>query len=58
MGTARRNKFKDADCATFDIPVLRITNAEVFGHREVLIGKLHSEWHEALSRQSLVIGLS
>lgn len=54
----RRDKLKDADCAKFDITILRVTNSEVFGYRESLIEKLRSGWREALSRKNRVIGLS
>jgi very-short-patch-repair endonuclease len=54
----RKDKLKDADCAKFDITVLRVTNSEVFGRREPLIEKLRFGWREALSRQNQVIGLS
>ena len=54
----RRDKLKDADCAKFDITILRITNSEVFGCREQLISKLRSGWREALSRKNRVIGVS
>ncbi|SEG10340.1 Very-short-patch-repair endonuclease [Thalassococcus halodurans] len=53
-----RDKLKDADCAKFDITILRITNSEVFGCREKLISKLRSGWREALSRKNRVIGVS
>lgn len=54
----RRDKLKDADCAKFDITVLRVKNSEVFGRREALIEKLRSGWREAQFRQNRVIGLS
>jgi very-short-patch-repair endonuclease len=54
----RRDKLKDADCAKFDITILRITNSEVFGCRENLISKLRSGWRDAWSRKNRVIGLS
>lgn len=54
----RRDKLKDADCAKFDITILRITNSEVFGCREKLISKLRSGWREALSRKNRVISVS
>lgn len=54
----RRDKLKDADCTKFDITILRITNAEVFGCRERLISKLRSGWREALVRKNRLIGLS
>lgn len=54
----RRDKLKDADCAKFDITVLRVKNSEVFGRSEDLIAKLRDGWREAKSQQNRVIGLS
>ncbi|MHA1545598.1 MAG: endonuclease domain-containing protein [Alphaproteobacteria bacterium] len=54
----KRDRLKDADCATFDITVLRITNAEVFGDREKLIKILRAGWRKSLMRKNKIIGLS
>ncbi len=53
-----RDRLKDADCAQFDITVLRVTNSEVFGPRDLLTNKLRAGWREALHRDNRVIGLT
>ncbi len=54
----RKDAIKEADCARFDITLLRITNAEVAGHREKLVRKLRAGWRQALARKNRIIGLS
>jgi len=53
-----KDRKKDSDCKRFDITVLRIPNAEIFGDREVLIKKLRAGWREARDRENLIIGTS
>ena len=52
----RRDSQKDADCAKFDITVLRITNRVVNGNRSALIAKLRAGWNGALHRENRIIG--
>ena len=47
-----RDRRKDADCARSGITVLRITNREVFGDKEILIRKLREGWRKALDRKN------
>jgi very-short-patch-repair endonuclease len=47
---------KEQDCARFDITLLRITNADVFGDRELLVCKLRDGWRMALKRENKLIG--
>ncbi len=54
----KRDKLKDADCARFDITVLRITNREIYGDRKALINKLRAGWREALNRENKIIGVA
>jgi very-short-patch-repair endonuclease len=49
---------KDSDCKRFDITVLRIRNAEIYGDREALIKKLRAGWREAEGRENQIIGAS
>jgi very-short-patch-repair endonuclease len=49
---------KDSDCKRFDITVLRLRNAEVFGDRDWLIKKLRAGWREAKNRENRIIGTS
>ena len=51
-----RDRQKEQDCARFDITLLRLTNAEVFGDREQLIEKLRHGWRMALRRKNKIIG--
>lgn len=53
----KRDRLKDADCARFDITILRIADSEVFGNREKLIEKLRSGWRMALSRENKIVGV-
>lgn len=52
----RRDRLKDADCARFDITVIRISNSEVFGDRGRLIEKLREGWRLAKRRPNHLIG--
>ena len=52
-----QDRLKDADCARFDITMLRITNLEVYGDRESLIEKLRAGWRNALNRENRIIGM-
>jgi very-short-patch-repair endonuclease len=47
---------KERDCARFDITLLRVTNADVFGDRDKLIQKLRHGWRMALDRENKIIG--
>ena len=47
---------KDSDCRRFDITVLRLHNAEVFGDRDLLMRKLRVGWREAKDRENRIIG--
>lgn len=47
---------KEQDCARFDITLLRLKNAEVFGDRERLIERLRDGWRTALRRENKIIG--
>jgi hypothetical protein len=47
---------KEQDCARFDITLLRITNADVFGDRDKLVDKLRHGWRMALKRENQLIG--
>jgi hypothetical protein len=49
---------KDSDCRRFDITVLRLRNAEIFGDRDWLIKKLRAGWREAKDRENRIIGTS
>jgi len=49
---------KDSDCMRFDITVLRLRNAEIFGDRDWLIEKLRASWREAKDRENRIIGTS
>lgn len=51
-----RDRQKERDCARFDITLLRLTNAEVFGDRERLIQQLRNGWREALDRENKLVG--
>ena len=53
----RRDKLKNADCARFDITVLRIANREIHGNRTALVEKLRTGWREALNRKNWIIGM-
>ena len=45
---SKRDRLKDADCARFDITVLRVANCEVYGDRRALIEKLRAGWGKAV----------
>jgi very-short-patch-repair endonuclease len=47
---------KERDCARFDISLLRVTNADVFGGRDQLVQKLRYGWRMALDRENKIIG--
>lgn len=47
---------KERDCVRFDITLLRVTNADVFGDRDKLIRKLRHGWRSALDRENKIIG--
>lgn len=51
-----KDRKKDQDCERFDITILRISNAEVFGDRERLVGKLRAGWSAAKNRENKIIG--
>jgi very-short-patch-repair endonuclease len=51
-----RDLEKEQDCARFDITLLRITNADVFGDRDKLVDKLRHGWRMALKRENQLIG--
>ncbi len=48
---------KDADCARFDITLLRITGREVFGDPEELIARIEAGWRKAMNRENRIIGM-
>ena len=52
----KRDRLKDADCARFDVTVLRLRNHEVFGSRERLIRKLRDAWLKAKRRRNHIVG--
>jgi very-short-patch-repair endonuclease len=52
----KHDHMKDEDCARFDITVLRVTNSEVFGDRELLLRKLRQGWRDAKQRPNHIIG--
>jgi very-short-patch-repair endonuclease len=54
----KRDRNKDRDCTRFDITLLRITNAEVFGDKMRLTKKLRHGWRVALDRENKIIGKS
>jgi hypothetical protein len=59
--SSQRRKFdrqKERDCARFDITLLRITNAEIFGDKARLTEKLRHGWRMALDRENKIIGTS
>ncbi|WP_193370079.1 endonuclease domain-containing protein [Pelagibius marinus] len=51
-----RDRQKDEDCARFDITLIRITNEEAFGDKEVLAAKLRDGWRQARRRENKIIG--
>jgi very-short-patch-repair endonuclease len=51
-----RDVEKERDCSRFDITLLRIMNADVFGDRDMLVDKLRQGWRKALKRENLLIG--
>lgn len=51
-----RDRLKDADCARFDITVIRLSNREVFGDRTHLVKKLRDGWRKAQRRKNAIIG--
>ncbi len=54
-----KDQQKDLDCKEkYDITMLRIKNAEVFGNRSILIDKLRNGWRAALQRKNKIIGKS
>jgi very-short-patch-repair endonuclease len=54
----KRDRQKERDCARFDITLLRITNAEVFGDKVRLTEKLRHGWRMALDREDKIVGTS
>lgn len=52
----RKDAMKDADAKRFDITVLRLTNVEVAGDKDVLTQKLRDGWRAALNRRNQIIG--
>lgn len=52
----KRDREKNYDCRRFDITLVRIHNAEVFGDREKLVQKLRKGWRRALDRENKIIG--
>lgn len=52
-----RDRQKDADCAKFDITVLRLTNGDIAGNRRILLAKLRAGWRKALNRKNRIIGM-
>ncbi len=52
----KRDSQKERDCTRFDITLLRLTNADVFGDRERLMQKLRDGWRMALKRENRIIG--
>lgn len=52
----KKDAIKDADCARFDITLIRISNAEVFGQRSNLIDLLREGWRKAKNRENQIIG--
>ena len=53
----RRDRQKEADCAKFDITLIRITNREIWGNRGALIEKLRAGWRQALDRKNRIVGM-
>jgi very-short-patch-repair endonuclease len=51
-----RDLEKDRDCTRFDITILRLSNADVFGDRECLVQKLREGWRRAKTRRNSIIG--
>ena len=51
-----RDLEKEQDCTRFDISLLRITNADVFGDRDRLVDKLRHGWRMALKRKNQLTG--
>lgn len=51
-----RDAQKEADCARFDITLLRLSNAEVLGDRGDLLAKLRAGWKAAKQRENKIIG--
>ncbi|WP_201860157.1 endonuclease domain-containing protein [Microvirga soli] len=51
-----RDAEKDRDCERFDITLIRVRNAEIFGEREMLISKLRAAWVKAKRRENRIIG--
>ena len=47
---------KDQDAERFDITVLRLTNGEVAGNKEILTQKLRNAWRAAINRENKIIG--
>jgi very-short-patch-repair endonuclease len=51
-----RDAEKEADCARFDITLVRLTNTQVFGQRETLVAMLRAGWKVAMHRENRIIG--
>jgi very-short-patch-repair endonuclease len=51
-----RDSQKEADCARFDITLLRLRNSDVFGSRAALVEKLRKGWAGAQARENKIIG--
>ena len=47
-----KDRKKDADCKRFDITVLRLRNADIFGDRDRLVEKFREGWRAAKSREN------
>ena len=46
----KKDNEKEKDCDRFDITLLRLSNNDIFGNREILINKLRKGWREANNR--------
>ena len=53
-----KDREKEVDCKRFDITLLRLRNAEIFGDRDRLIEKLRAGWRAAKGRESRIVGVS
>ena len=51
-----KDKMKDQDAERFDITILRLTNGEVAGNKEILTQKLRNAWRAAINRENKIIG--
>jgi len=54
----QRDREKEFDCQRFDITLLRLTNAEVWGNPDALVERLRKYWREASRRPNKIIGKS